>query len=133
MDMKVIEFAFVGYPVTDLKRSRAFYEGILGFKPASKWGDDKKGWQEYEVGPHTLAITNMAGDAWRPSDQGAGVGLEVDDFDASIAHLKKHDVKFEWEPETTPVCKMALICDPDGNKICIHKRHPKPTPCMVEG
>jgi len=30
--MKVLEIAFVGYPVTDLKRARQFYEGTLGLK-----------------------------------------------------------------------------------------------------
>jgi len=25
----------------------------------------------------------------------------------------------------TPVCRMAVITDPDGNKITIHKRHPQ--------
>src|SRR5512138_361176 len=28
--MKIIEIAFTGYPVTDLKRARQFYEGTLG-------------------------------------------------------------------------------------------------------
>jgi len=31
--MKVTEIAFTGAPVTDMKRARAFYEGVLGFKP----------------------------------------------------------------------------------------------------
>lgn len=29
--MKVIEIAFTCYPVTDLKRAREFYEGVLGW------------------------------------------------------------------------------------------------------
>jgi predicted enzyme related to lactoylglutathione lyase len=33
-------------------------------------------------------------------------------------------VKFRIEPLTTPVCRMAMIFDPDGNSICIHKRNP---------
>ena len=38
--MKVIEIAFTGYPVTDLKRARQFYEGILGLKPTKVFGDE---------------------------------------------------------------------------------------------
>ena len=41
----------------------------------------------------------------------------------AIAHLKAAGVKFKMEPFPTPVCKMAFILDPDGNTICIHKRH----------
>jgi hypothetical protein len=48
----------------------------------------------------------------------------VGDFDAAIAHLKQHDVKFRIEPLSTPICRMAMIFDPDGNSICIHKRNP---------
>jgi len=33
----------------------------------------------------------------------------VEDFDAAIAHLKEHDVKFRLEPLATPVCRMAMI------------------------
>ena len=50
--------------------------------------------------------------------------LEVEDFDAAIAHLKEHRVEFRIEPLPTPVCRMAMIFDPDGNSICIHKRNP---------
>ena len=31
--MKAKKIAFTGIPVTDMKRARAFYEGVLGFKP----------------------------------------------------------------------------------------------------
>ena len=123
MSLKVIEFAFTGYPVTDMARARAFYETVLNLTPASVFGDDKASWVEYEVGPHVLAITNMSPD-WKPGKQGAGVALEVEDFDAAIASLKSHGVTFNAEPFESPVCHMALIDDPDGNTICIHKRKP---------
>ena len=122
--MKILEFAFVAYNVIDLKRARAFYEGILGFKPATSWGNEESGWQEYEVGPHTLAVVT-ANDAWKPSKNGPAVALEVDDFDASIAHLKANGVEFVFEPHESSVCRSAIIADPDGNRINIHKRHEK--------
>jgi len=121
--MQILEFAFVCYPVTDMPRARNFYEKILGFMPSKVFGDDKIAWVEYEVGPHTLAITNMAPD-WKPSPDGASVALEIADFDATIAELKVAQVKFAIEPMTTPVCRMAVICDPDGSKICLHQRTP---------
>jgi len=60
---------------------------------------------------------------WKPTAEGCSVGLEVEDFDAAIAHLKANGVKFHMEPFPTPVCQMAFIYDPDGNAICIHKRN----------
>jgi hypothetical protein len=32
--MKIVEVAFTGYPVTDMERARAFYEGILKLEPS---------------------------------------------------------------------------------------------------
>jgi predicted enzyme related to lactoylglutathione lyase len=121
--LKVIEFAFCAYPVTDMARARAFYEDILGLKPASVFGPaDGSKWVEYELGPHTLAITNMSVD-WKPSPNGGGVALEVEDFDAAIKWLKERNVTFYAEPFASPICRLALISDPDGNSICIHKRN----------
>jgi predicted enzyme related to lactoylglutathione lyase len=120
--LKVTEFAFVGYAVTDMARARAFYEGALNLLPASVFQHDGKSWVEYEVGPHTLAITNMSAE-WEPSPNGGGVALEVENFDEAIAALKEKGVKFYREPFASPVCRMALVADPDGNSICIHKRN----------
>jgi hypothetical protein len=39
--MKVTEIAFTGYPVTNLKRARQFYEGVLGLKPSHVFGDEQ--------------------------------------------------------------------------------------------
>lgn len=121
--MKVIEIAFVGYPVTDLKRARAFYEGVLGLQVSHKFGDDKTAWIEYDIGPGTLSIGNGSPD-WKPSSSGGCAGLEVEDFDAAIAELQRNKVPFVREPFATPVCRMAIVSDPDGNSILIHKRNP---------
>jgi predicted enzyme related to lactoylglutathione lyase len=120
--VRVTEFAFTGYSVTDVARARDFYEGALNLTPASVFEHEGKTWLEYEVGPHVLAISNMSAD-WKPSPNGGGVALEVEDFDAAIAALKEKGVKFYAEPFASPVCRMALIADPDGNSICIHKRN----------
>jgi len=120
--LKILEFAFVCYPVTELARARDFYERILGFTPASFWGDNTKGWIEYEVGPHTLALTNFSDD-WKPSTQGVTLGLEVDDLEQSVAELEGHQVQFTLKLTQSPVCRFAIIQDPDGNKLFIHKRH----------
>ena len=51
--------------------------------------------------------------------------LPDEDFDEAVRHLRKHDVKFRIEPMDCPSCRMAMVFDPDGNTICIHKRHAK--------
>ncbi|MBI5801250.1 MAG: VOC family protein, partial [Verrucomicrobia bacterium] len=60
---------------------------------------------------------------WKPSPDGCTAALEVEDFDAAIAHLRTNGVKFRLEPFPTPVCRMAMVFDPDGNTLCIHKRN----------
>jgi predicted enzyme related to lactoylglutathione lyase len=122
--MKVIEIAFSCYPVTDLKRAKQFYENTLGLKQTTVWGDENQAWIEYDIGPSTLAITNYPSE-WKPSPDGGGVALEVDNFDSAIAELKKVGAKFRVEPMESPVCHMAVVFDPDGNSVCIHKRKPK--------
>jgi predicted enzyme related to lactoylglutathione lyase len=121
--IRVHEIAFIGYPVTDLTRARQFYEAVLGLKPSKVFGDEKMAWVEYDIGPNTLAIGNGAPD-WKPSSGGACVGLDVEDFPATIAALKQGGVPFRLEPMETPVCHMAVITDPDGNSLIIHKRKP---------
>jgi len=122
--IQVTEVAFSCYAVTDVPRARAFYEGILGLEPTSVIDQPDAAWVEYEFGPYALAIGRAPG--WKPSPDGCTVGLEVADFDAAIAHLKARGVSFRMEPFPTPVCRMAMISDPDGNTLCIHKRNAPP-------
>lgn len=120
--MKIKAIGFVGVPVTDLKRARAFYEDVLGLRTSDEMIGGK--WIEYAVGDDTLAIANV-GDTWTPSDQGTGAAFEVDDFDDAIRRLKDRHVRFAAEPFETPCCHMAVIQDPDGNKLMIHKLKPE--------
>lgn len=122
--MKITEIAFTGYPVTDLKRARAFYEGVLGLTPSKIFGDDTTAWIEYEIGSGALCIANGAPE-WKPNPGGGAVGLEVEDFNAAISALKASGTPFCVEPSETPVCHIAIVTDPDGNSLVIHKRKAK--------
>jgi len=119
--IKIKEVAFFVYAVTDIKKSRAFYEGILGLKPGADFpvSDDSK-WIEYDINGVTLAIGQS--EQWLPSSDGATAGLEVEDFAAAVAHLKENGVQFSLEASDFPSCSMAVVFDPDKNKVCIHKR-----------
>ena len=114
------EIAFTAYAVTDLARSRKFYEEVLGLQPSRLI--EGVPFVEYNIGPGTLAIG--VNEKWQPSRDGATAALEVADFEEAVAHLNEHGVEFEMGPLETPVCHMAVLRDPDGGKIVIHKRKP---------
>ncbi len=124
--MKFTEIAFTVYPATDLPASRAFYEGILGLVPGmvSQHAEDG-GWVEYEIGAHVLSIGKAPG--MNPSADGPSCGLECENFEETIAALKSAGVTFSMEPLETPVCRMAMVLDPAGNLLIIHKRKPVTT------
>lgn len=115
------EIAYVTYAVVNVPKARNFYEKILGLKPSSVWEGEGMLFVEYEIGPHTLAIGKGA-DNFKPGLTGATVALEVDDFDKMIKKLKKHKIKFLLKPHETSMCHMAIIKDPDGNQLMMHKR-----------
>lgn len=118
--MKINEIAFTGYPVTDLKRARHFYEDVLGLKPTQIFGDDTAAWIEYDIGPGTLAICNGQPD-WKASPGGGCIAFEVDDFAAALKTIEENKVQ-HIPPMESPACRMLIISDPDGNSIALHKR-----------
>jgi predicted enzyme related to lactoylglutathione lyase len=119
--MKVREIGFVAIPVTDMERARKFYEGVLGLQESGRFLEGK--WIEYGIGKDTLCIASIS-DTWTPSDQGTGAALEMENFDEAIAELKKASVTFAMDASESPVCHMAIVQDPDGNKLMIHKLKP---------
>ncbi len=120
--MKIKAIGFVAVPVTNIGQARSFYEEVLGLRTSDEMMGGK--WIEYAVGEDTLAIANVS-DTWTPSDQGTGAAFEVEDFDDAIDRLKDQHVRFATEPFETPCCYMAVVQDPDGNKLIIHKLKPE--------
>jgi predicted enzyme related to lactoylglutathione lyase len=109
--------AFFAYPVSDVTAARAFYEGRLGLKVTSSY---EGFWIEYDLGDTTFAIAKS--DAEHPVPvKGAIVAFEVDDLDAAVAKLKSEGVRFKQDPMDTPVCRMAIALDPDGNEMILHR------------
>ena len=112
--MKINSIAFVGIPVTGVRRPRKFYEEVLGPAVSEEMMGGK--WSEYAVGDNTLAIANV-GEQWKPSYQGTGAALEVENFDEAIKRLRNQGIPFAGDPFETPCCHMAVVQDPDGNKL----------------
>ncbi len=122
LKIEVTEIAFTAYPITDVPKARAFYEGLLGLKPTMLMEDAGCSWIEYDIGAATLAITNMAADKWKPSPDGPSVALEVADFPAAMQVLREAAVPIMMDSMESPGCFLSVISDPSGNTVTIHKR-----------
>ncbi len=115
--------AFTVYPITDTARSRAFYETTLGLAVGKH--ADHGVWTEYDL-PGGGCFALFTTDTLRPSsDAGGTIAFEVDALDPLIAKLKAAGVAFKAEMIHSPVCRMSVILDPDGNAILLHELKPK--------
>lgn len=115
----ITSIAFTVYPVSHMERARAFYEHVLGLRMTYHYRNE---WVEYDLGDSTFAITTTEM-GHTPGAKGAVVAFEVSSFEAFVHKIKERAVPFVVEAFETPVCRMAVIEDPDGNHITIHKRH----------
>ncbi len=115
--MKHKHIAFFAYPVTDMDKARAFYEHTLQLPPADNFENQ---WVEYELAGVTIAITNMIPEMM-PGTKGGFFAIEVEDLDAAVAEMKAKSVPFLLDTFETPVCRMAVVADPDGNGITLHQ------------
>lgn len=115
--------AFTMYPVKDAERARAFYEGKLGLVRGSHSANGV--WTEYDLpGGGCLALFATS-DIEPSASAGGSVALEVEDLDALIARLKIGGVAFKAEMIHSPVCRMSVILDSEGNSIILHQLHPR--------
>src|SRR5438477_12904968 len=114
--MRIKGLAFVGIPVTDMPRARAFYEGVLGLKVSEQMMSGK--WVEYSLGTNTLAIASV-GPQWLPSDQGTGAALEAENFDEAVKSLKNRNIPFVVEAYVSRWCWMAIVKERAGNNTSV--------------
>ena len=52
---------------------------------------------------------------------GTSVAIEVEDFGGAIKSRKQAKARLAAEDIESPVCWMAMVQDPDADKITIHK------------
>lgn len=111
--------AFTMYPVKDWQRARSFYEETLGLKAGSKSANGV--WTEYDL-PGGGCLALFATQDTEPSAKAGGsVALEVEDLDALIAELEGKGVQFAHDMVHSPVCRMSVILDSEGNSIILHE------------
>jgi predicted enzyme related to lactoylglutathione lyase len=112
--------AFTMYPVVDMARARAFYEQTLGLtvsKPHAVW-------TEYDM-PGGGCLALFATKDMTPSSAAGGIALEVADLDALTSKLETAGVTFKAKLIHSPVCRMTVVVDSEGNSIILHQLKPK--------
>ncbi|MDX2109226.1 MAG: VOC family protein [Verrucomicrobiota bacterium] len=118
--MNILGIDFVSYEVNDVARSIAFYRDVLGLKISSQYEDK---WVEFDAPPTTFCIYNPKEFMGFPARiSGGSVAFAVDDIPAALAEFKAKGVTIVSEGFDSPVCQMAVIADPDGNGIVLHRR-----------
>jgi glyoxylase I family protein len=115
--MRITALHHASLIVSDLERSRSFYEGILGLVPSDQRPALSFDGVWYEIGPqqiHLLVVPNP--DAGRVHAAHGGrdrhVALRVADLKAIRADLDRAGIPYTLSQSGRP----ALFCrDPDGN------------------
>jgi predicted enzyme related to lactoylglutathione lyase len=123
--MQLKKVAFTMYPITDVSRAREFYEKKLGLELGSHGNQGDQWWIEYDLpGGGCFALTNFTQET--PSAAAGGtIAFEVQDLDALIADLKGKGVEFKSGIIDSPVCRMAVCLDSEGNSLLLHQLKPK--------
>ncbi|MCC7538959.1 MAG: VOC family protein [Deltaproteobacteria bacterium] len=111
--------AFTLYPVTDSARARAFYGTTLGLKMGSASPDGV--WTEYDL-PGGGCLALFATKDIEPSaTAGGSVALEVEDLDTLNTRLASEGVRYKAPMIHSPVCRMSVILDSEGNALILHE------------
>ena len=110
-----------GIPVTDLERSRAFYEGVLELQAIPRPAFGPGVWLADPSGvPQIHLIVNEAdapGADKRPNPQARHTAFLVEDYDGLKRRFEEHGVTYR-EVTDSPARVFQLTCvDPDGNVL----------------
>ena len=112
---------FISVPVTDMKRSIAFYGETLGLPRVS----DTEGWPEFQLGENVslylIDLANVGREFTGPHT--AHIALRVPDVGETRAQLEGRGIEFDGDIFDTGVCHMAFFRDPDGNALMLHRRY----------
>lgn len=107
---------YIYYEVSNVAKSKEFYRDTLGMKVAIE--PESGEWVEFDLGNMTLGI----GSYNQGGSGGTMASFAVDDVASAVEELKSKGVTVTMDPEDFPMCSMAIITDPDGNKLMLHHR-----------
>ncbi len=125
---KPVDLSHSAFRITDVDKSRAFYEKVLGLKPIPRPDFSFKGmW--YGVGSGQIhLIVSKKHDG--PDPTGPHIAIEVEDLDATKASLKEMGVPFldgdamraQLKAEDQRrLGRQIWVLDPDGNTVELRK------------
>jgi len=116
----VKHIAFTLYPVTNMARARRFYEETLGLRLTRREAREVE-WVEYDLNGGTFALTTLTEGGTPSADAGGSIAFEVQNVDEMVAQLRAKGVQVKLEPLSTPVCRLAVILDSEGNALTLHQ------------
>jgi uncharacterized protein YndB with AHSA1/START domain/predicted enzyme related to lactoylglutathione lyase len=108
-----------GYMVDDAPRAIAFYRDVLGLQPARVYPEGRGA--EYDLPDGTTFGLWGGGGKVMPFQPSNGILFAVADLDEAVAALKSRGTPIVREIES-PVCRMAMIHDTEGNLVTLHQR-----------
>ena len=108
-----------GYMCKDAQRAIGFYRDVFGLEPAIVYPGGRGA--EYELPDGTTFGLWGGGGGVMPFQPSNGILFAVDDLDEAVAALEARGIAVEMNFET-PVCRMAMIRDTEGNTVTVHQR-----------
>ena len=117
--IEITHYLHTGLIISDLARSRAFYEGLLGLKPDPKRPEREFAGVWYDIGPnqiHLMEVDNPYAGVQRPAHGGRDIHLamHVRSLDAVVEALETAGIPYSKSKSG----RAALFCrDPDGNAL----------------
>lgn len=117
--IKINQMMHTGLIIADLARSRAFYEGLLGFQPNPNRPNFGFEGVWYDIGEnqvHLMVVPNPYTEVEHPAHGGRDIHIafSVDDVEAVRAELENAGISCSMSLSG----RAALFCrDPDGNAL----------------
>ena len=101
------------------RQTHAHRRRTLGLRVGNH--SDNGVWTENDLpGGGCLALFKHPDPKSAAAPGGASIAFEVEDLDMLVARLKSEDVKFTADDVQSPVCRMAIMQDTEGNTIILH-------------
>ena len=114
--------------VRDLQTSEDFYCGKLGFKKAFEFRNDagqRTGMYMHVGGRTFIEVFEGKHEASTQPQSYRHICLEVDDFDATVAELRRRGADVTRVSLGVDNSYQGWLVDPDGNQIELHGYTPK--------
>ncbi len=123
--VKPMEMNHAAFRISDVGKSREFYENVLGLKPIAR-PNFSFGGMWYGVGNCAIHLIISKKRDSGPDPTGPHIAIEVDDLDKTKAELKKLGVPFLdgdamrmqlSEEDQRRLGRQIWVLDPDGNTV----------------